>query len=115
MYIFETSQNIEQLEQLILSSEKTNGYAQDAINGIFRIMHTIKGSSAMMLFNNISTLAHTIEDLFFFLREQQPLNIDSSSLSDLIFEGIDFIKVELEKIKNGDKADGTAQESYSRH
>ena len=26
-----------------------------------------------------------------------------------IFEGIDFIKVELEKIKNGDKADGSAQ------
>ena len=109
MYIFETSQNIEQLEQTILSSEKSNGYTQEAINEIFRLMHTIKGSSAMMLFNNISTLAHTIEDLFFFLREQQPLNIDSSSLSDLIFAGIDFIKVELEKIKNGDKADGSAQ------
>ena len=85
MYIFETSQNIEQLEQTILSSEKSNGYTQEAINEIFRLMHTIKGSSAMMLFNNISTLAHTIEDLFFFLREQQPLNIDSSSLSDLDF------------------------------
>lgn len=109
MYLFETSQNIEQLEELILSSEKDNCYSQEAINEIFRHMHTIKGSSAMMLFNNISTLAHSIEDLFFFLREQQPQNIDSSSMTDLILDGVDFIKIELEKIKNGDKADGDPQ------
>lgn len=109
MYLFETSQNIEQLEELILSSEKEGCYSQEAINEIFRLMHTIKGSSAMMMFNNISTLAHSIEDLFFFLREQHPKNIDSSSMSDLILDGIDFIKVEIEKIKNGDRADGDAQ------
>ena len=28
-------------------------------------MHTIKGSSAMMLVENISSLTHSIEDLFF--------------------------------------------------
>lgn len=50
MYIFETSQNIEQLEQSILTSEQSNGYTQEAINEIFRLMHTIKGSSAMMFF-----------------------------------------------------------------
>jgi len=106
MYIFETSQNIEQLEACILSSEKTSCYTEVAINEIFRIMHTIKGSSAMMLFNNISLLAHSIEDLFYFLREEKPKDIDCSTLSDLIFEGVDFIKVELQKIKDGNKADG---------
>ncbi|NLP00425.1 MAG: hypothetical protein GX386_09070, partial [Clostridiaceae bacterium] len=44
MFLFETSQLIEQLEQQILSSEKSNNYTEDAINEIFRIMHTIKGS-----------------------------------------------------------------------
>lgn len=108
MYIFETGQNIEQLETAVLGSEKTSCYTPDTINEIFRIMHTIKGSSAMMLFNNISMLAHSMEDLFFFLREQKPQNIDYSSLSDLVLEGVDFIKVELQKIKNGDTADGDA-------
>ena len=106
MYIFETTQNIEQLEAIILTCEKDGCYTQNVINEIFRIMHTIKGSSAMMLYNDISTLAHSIEDLFYYLREQKPQQVDCSSLSDLIFEGIDFIKIELEKIKNGDKADG---------
>jgi two-component system chemotaxis sensor kinase CheA len=106
IYIFETSQNIEQLEASILSSEKTSSYSQNAINEIFRIMHTIKGSSAMMLFNNISTLAHSIEDLFYYLRERKPQSVDCSMLSDLVLEGVDFIKVELQKIKAGDNTDG---------
>ena len=60
MYIFETSQMLEQLEQAIMDSEKIEAYEQEAINQIFRFMHTIKGSSAMMLFNNIGTLAHRL-------------------------------------------------------
>jgi two-component system, chemotaxis family, sensor kinase CheA len=108
IFIFETVQNIEQLEQTILESEKIGFYSEDSINEIFRMMHTIKGSSAMMLFNNISTLAHSIEDLFFFLREQSPQNVDSSTLSDLVFGVVDFIKVELEKIKNNETSDGDA-------
>lgn len=108
MFLFETTQNIEQLEMCILDTEKTSCYTQNAINEIFRIMHTIKGSSAMMLFNNISMLAHSIEDLFYFLREQKPQNLDCSLISDLVFEGADFIRVELQKIKDGNKADGDA-------
>ncbi|HEY2420066.1 MAG TPA: chemotaxis protein CheA, partial [Neobacillus sp.] len=69
-------------------------------------MHTMKSSAAMMLVNNISIIAHTTEDLFYFLREAKPIHVDSSSLCDLVLEAIDFIKVELEKIKNGDQPDG---------
>ena len=106
MYIFETDQNIEQLESCILDAERASCYTQDAVNEIFRIMHTIKGSSAMMLYNNIASLAHSMEDLFYYLREQKPENMDCTVLSDLLLEGVDFIKVELHKIKNGSKADG---------
>lgn len=106
MYIFETTQNIDNLEKCVLDTEKTSCYTQETINEIFRNMHTIKGSSAMMMFNNISTPAHTIEDLFYYIREKKPENVDYSIVSDLVLEGIDFIKMELEKIKDGEKADG---------
>ncbi|MDF2675680.1 MAG: chemotaxis protein CheA [Clostridiales bacterium] len=108
IYIFETIHLIELLEETVLNGEKSGGYNSEAINEIFRIMHTIKGSSAMMLFSEISNLAHAIEDLFFFLREEKPTNLDYSTLTDLVFESVDFIKLEIEKIKNGDKADGAA-------
>ncbi len=105
MFIFETTQNVEQLEQLILNGEKNNGYSKTAINEIFRIMHTIKGSSAMMLYNDISTLAHSLEDMFFFLREEEPHNVDYHAISDLVLAGVDYIKTGLEMIKNNQSID----------
>ncbi len=110
MFLFETSQLMEQLEQIILNCEREQYYTLDAINEIFRIMHTIKGSSAMMMFHGISTLAHSIEDLFHFLREEKPQNINFPVLSDIILESIDFIKGETEKITHGLPADGNSNE-----
>lgn len=106
MFIFETSQQLEQLEQAVIDTEATRGYSNEIINEIFRIMHTIKSSAAMMLFNNISTVAHFTEDLFYFIREDKPEKINVSSLCDLVLESVDFMKLEIEKIKNGDKTDG---------
>lgn len=106
IYIFETSTFLEQLEQVILASERSGKFSDEAINEIFRYMHTIKGSSAMMLFNNISSLAHVMEDVFYFMRENKSVIIDYSRLSDLVLNGVDFIKVEVNKIKNNDAVDG---------
>ncbi len=103
MFIFETTQLIEQLEQIILTSERGSCFTPDAINEIFRIMHTIKGSSAMMMFTDISTLSHAMEDIFYYLREEKPKCIDCSKLSDFLLEGIDYIKVEVDKIKIGEE------------
>ncbi|MEN6316104.1 MAG: chemotaxis protein CheA [Clostridiaceae bacterium] len=106
MFIFETQQLIEQLEQEILTCEKS-GSLDQSINEIFRIMHTIKGSSAMMLFNNITTLAHSIEDLFFYIRDKKPVSVDQSRLIDIVLEGTDFIKNEIVKIESGSPANGS--------
>lgn len=106
MYMLETSNLIENLEGIIIESEKNNSFSEDAVNEIFRLMHTIKGSSAMMMYNNIASLSHSIEDLFYYIREGNVKEIDFSTLSDLVLEGIDFIKVELQKIKENDEPDG---------
>lgn len=108
MFIFETSTLLEQLEQTILDCEQTKDYGLGVVNEIFRIMHTIKGSSTMMEFHNISTLAHVTEDLFSFIRERQLQLADDSAVSELMLGSIDFMKVEMLKIKNGDPADGDA-------
>ena len=104
MFIFEMSQLVEQLEQTVVQSETE--YNTGQINEIFRIMHTIKGSSAMMMFDEIARVAHVIEDLFYYLREESPESIDYQGLSDLVLEGADFVKVELIKIQEGQEADG---------
>lgn len=105
MFLFETSEMIEQLQQLMLDSEKSNEINPASINEIFRIMHTIKGSSGMMMFDNISHLAHAIEDVFFFIRENKPKEVDYSTLVDLVLEGGDMIKEESDRIDAGEEAD----------
>ncbi|ODM25327.1 chemotaxis protein CheA [Clostridium sp. Bc-iso-3] len=107
MFIFETLQLLDQLEQSLISSEKESGF-ESSIDEIFRIMHTIKGSAAMMLFDDISKLAHSIEDLFFYLREEKPGNINSTEITDIVLNGVDFIKNETAKIENGQEPDGDA-------
>lgn len=101
MFIFETRQLIDQLEQIMLFSEKTNSYDSGSINEIFRIMHTIKGSSAMMSYSDLSELAHSMEDLFAFLRGNESAEFDYSKLTDMILKGLDFIKDYIAAIEEG--------------
>ncbi|MDU2063255.1 MAG: chemotaxis protein CheA [Sporomusaceae bacterium] len=113
LYLFETAQLLEQLEQTVIGSEESGCYGATEINEIFRVMHSIKGASAMMLFDNMATLAHSLEDVFFYLREAKPEKVDCSQLSDLILSGADFIKNELEKIRNVGSSDGDASSLIS--
>src|SRR6056297_541492 len=110
MFIFETNQSMEQLEEILLNIEGNSKITDDDINEIFRIMHTIKGSSSMMMFNNISKLTHSLEDLFYFIREKEIYDIDLTKLSDLVFSTIDFITLEISKIEQGNEPDGDAGE-----
>lgn len=110
IYLFEATQLMEQLEEISIECEKNKSIDTEHINEIFRIMHTIKSSSAMMMFNNISVLAHSMEDLFYFIRENKAVNIDFESLFDLVLLGIDFIKGEVSKIENDENADGFSEE-----
>ncbi len=106
VFVFETNQFIEQIEQIIIAGEKSSGFTAEMVNEILRAMHTIKGSSAMMMYKGIATLSHSLEDLFYYIRESKPSSVNYSKLSDLVLEGIDFLKVEMVKIKNGDQQDG---------
>ena len=103
MYIYETNTLLEQLEASILEAEKANDFSQDNVNEIFRIMHTIKGSSAMMEFDSLTTIAHRIEDLFFLIRENSMSVVSEenrSTLFDLVFQSIDYFRGEVDKIES---------------
>lgn len=105
LFIFETLNMVEQLEQLILNNEKSSSLEQ-SVNEAFRIMHTIKGSAAMMLFDNISTVAHAVEDVFYFVRETKPREVNYSELADNVLSVLDFIKGEVDKIQQDQEPDG---------
>lgn len=103
MYLFETNSLIEQLDGILLDSEQADSFSEDDINAIFRIMHTIKGSSAMMQFDSLMTTAHRIEDLFFYIRENGMNHEHSRELFNMLFNASDFMKSEIEKVENDEE------------
>ena len=83
-------------------------FDEDSINEIFRTMHTIKGSSGIMMFDNITAVSHKLEDIFYYLRESHPDNVPHVELVEHVLEVEDFISNEMEKIRSGDPVDGDA-------
>lgn len=106
IFIFETVQLLEQLEEMLIRVERDNDLPTDSINEIFRIMHTIKGSSAMMSYDAVSVLAHSLEDLFDTIRSGRCDKPDCVSLTDIVLQAADFIKGEIGKAENGEVMDG---------
>lgn len=100
MYFYETNSLLEQLDEILLRTEQANAFESDDIKEIFRIMHTIKGSSAMMGFENLSVLAHKAEDMFFVIRENPDVITDVSFVYDLVFQVSDSYKAQIETIQN---------------
>ena len=107
-YIYESNLLLEQLESIVLEAEKADTFSQNDVNEIFRIMHTIKGSSAMMEFDSLATTAHRIEDLFFIIREKSidvVAESDRPTLFDLLFQSIDFFRNGIEQVEAGQPLD----------
>lgn len=105
MYLFETNSLLEQLDEILLGAEKAGTFTTDDVNEIFRIMHTIKGSSAMMDFSSLMTIAHRIEDLFFFIRESSVESLDENSrqeLFNLMFRSTDYLRADVAKVENNE-------------
>ena len=106
MYLFENSQLLEKLQDIVLEQKDEECFDEEGINEIFRIMHTIKGSSGIMMFDDITKVAHKLEDVFFYLRESQPDDVPHMQLVEHVLAVGDFISAELDKIRDGEAADG---------
>lgn len=104
-YLYETNTLLEQLDELLISAEKVGEFSVDNVNEIFRSMHTIKGSSAMLEFSSLMEIAHHIEDLFFYIRENgiDSLNAQQKNeLFNLMFKSTDKLREEVEKVENNE-------------
>lgn len=106
MYLYENGQLLENLEGIILEKQDADCFDDADINDIFRTMHTIKGSSGVMMYDNITKVAHKLEDIFYYLRESHPDNVPHKELVEKVLAVSDFINAEMDKIRDGNKPDG---------
>ncbi|MFD0673544.1 Hpt domain-containing protein [Cohnella sp. GCM10027633] len=106
MFINETTKLLMQLESSMLRFEKSKPDTADWINGSYRSVRAIKGSSAYMRLTGIASVAQAMEGLFDYMRERQQQSLEAGLPTDLIMEGIGYIEIELHKFRNGQETDG---------
>ncbi|MDR2888213.1 MAG: Hpt domain-containing protein [Lachnospiraceae bacterium] len=109
-FLLENGYLVARLEEIVLAAEEAQRFTQDDINELFRSMHTIKSSAGIMMYENISILAHKLEDVFYYLRETYPPSVPHEKLVEGILLTADFITAQLVKIQAGEVADGDATE-----
>jgi len=114
VYLFENTQLLEQLESLLLEGETTGTFSSEQIHEIFRILHTIKGSSAMMGFDNLTRLSHALEDLFAYLRDHTDVPADRGQIYQLTFEYEDFVRREFTLLQAGEPSEGDPKPLITR-
>ncbi len=110
MYLFENGQLLERLQEIVLEQKDEDCFDEDSINEIFRTMHTIKGSSGVMMFDEITKISHKLEDVFYYLRESKPTSVPHLELVEYVLQVSDFITGEMDKLQNGESADGSSAE-----
>lgn len=110
VFLYESGQLLEKLEGIILEKQDADGFDDADINEIFRAMHTIKGSSGIMMYDNITKVSHKLEDVFYYLRESHPENVPHLELVKHVLAVSDFINGEMDKIRDGEKPDGDETE-----
>ncbi len=103
LYFIETHSFLEQFDAILLEVKENQYFSSENLQELFRILHTMKGSSSMMPVSSITEVAHKIEDLFSHIqshgihRISQPLQ---KELLQLLYSFSSFLQAELNSIEN---------------
>ena len=106
-FIIESNEILETLGQNLLALEKNPGDAE-LHNVIFRAVHTMKGTSSFLGFEQTTSLAHVFEDVLNKIRKGE-LTVSSEKM-DVMFEAFDLLKELMRRIEahNSDPVDLSA-------
>lgn len=97
LFVAESRENHENLVNNLLVLEK--GPDKNAIDEIFRSIHTLKGASASMGFTAMEHLCHTMEDVFQLIRNGSAEM--SAELENILLSCTDLIEEMLDDIEGG--------------
>ena len=100
LFLTEAVENYEKLNHLFIELEKDPS-SRNAVNGIFRIVHTLKGNAMLMGYDRIASLAHTMEDVFSALNEKK-ITLSSELIQNL-FKANDKLGALINSIETGEK------------
>ncbi len=96
-FLFESYENLDRLDRDLVGLEK-NPHDRDALAGVFRTIHTIKGTCGFLGFNRLEKVAHVGENLLTRLRDGQ-LTLNPERTTALLGM-VDAVRQMLKKIES---------------
>jgi two-component system chemotaxis sensor kinase CheA len=89
-FVTESLEHLETAEPLLLEMEKRGGGDADAMNEIFRAIHSIKGAAGFLGLEHVAALSHALESLLMRLRDGE---FDfHPAMADPLLRGIDALR-----------------------
>ncbi len=101
IFVQEATELLSELEEVLLTFEK-DLTDTDSIERIFRVMHTLKGSSAMFGYDTVNNFTHELEYIYDALREG---TLEATpEILELTLESVDHLKMLIEDKESQDQA-----------
>jgi two-component system chemotaxis sensor kinase CheA len=97
-FLVEADELIDSLDNNFIKLESSPGDL-DLLNEIFRAVHTVKGTSSFLGFEQVTTLSHRMEDIINKLRKSEM--VVTPEVMDLLLESLDLLKVLLDNVHSG--------------
>ncbi len=98
LYLDETEEQLDSLVEVFLHLEQ-NPTEPEGLREAFRLVHSIKGSSALLGFDEITALTHFLETHFDRLRAGERL-LDTATIN-VVLRAIDFLRESAAKLRAG--------------
>src|SRR5207302_11246920 len=96
-FLVESHENLDRLDRDLVGLEK-NPKDKDSLAGVFRTIHTIKGTCGFLGFNKLEKVAHVGENLLTRLRDGQ-LTLNPA-ITTALLEMVDTIRQMLSQIQS---------------
>jgi two-component system chemotaxis sensor kinase CheA len=107
-FLVESFENLDKLDQDLVALESTPD-SKDILNRIFRIIHTIKGTSGFFGFSKLESIAHLGENLLDGLRSGKIAS--TTEITTALLNTVDAVREILTSVHNGATEGPTSYES----
>ncbi|HEY9594477.1 MAG TPA: chemotaxis protein CheA, partial [Spirochaetia bacterium] len=107
----EAGDQLREWEECLLALDKSPG-DREQLNGMFRAIHTLKGSAGFIGFDNLQKLAHDLESSLSDVRDGRRQY--DAALGELLFKGLDLCKSMIDAFSNGTSIDVDVEGFLSR-
>ncbi|HYR11484.1 MAG TPA: Hpt domain-containing protein, partial [Longimicrobium sp.] len=105
LFLSESREHVSAINHLLLTLE-SDPRSRDAVEGLFRAVHTIKGMSATMGYRAVADLAHEMEDLLDRVRLGRMT--PDAELVDVLFAACDALELSIETAVEEGEDDGAS-------